>query len=73
AAWRTRWLVALVTVEVLLVAGLSYVWLALASERGVQLRTEIKRRGEDELEALLLERTDVLTVLVNRRAFGSAL
>ena len=73
AAWRTRWLVALVTVAVLLVAGLSYVWLALAAERGVLLRTEIKRRGEAEQEALLLSRTDALTGLVNRRAFGSAL
>ncbi|RYE99987.1 MAG: GGDEF domain-containing protein, partial [Oxalobacteraceae bacterium] len=73
AAWRTRWLVALVTAAVLIVAGLSYAWLALAAERGVQLRAEIKRRGIAEQEALKLARTDALTGLVNRREFGNAL
>lgn len=73
AAWRTRWLVAFVTTAVLIVAALSYVWLALAAERGVQLRAEIKRRSEAEREALLLARTDPLTGLVNRREFGSTL
>lgn len=73
AAWRTRWLVAFVTAAVLIVAALSYVWLALAAERGVQLRAEIKRRGEAEQEALVLARTDPLTGLVNRREFGSTL
>ncbi|RYE92345.1 MAG: diguanylate cyclase, partial [Oxalobacteraceae bacterium] len=64
---------AFVTGAVLIVAGLSYVWLALAAERGVQLRAEIKRRGEAEQEALLLARTDALTGLVNRREFGRAM
>ncbi len=73
AAWRTRWLVALVTVAVLVVAGLSYAWLALAAERGVQLREEIQRRSVAEQEALLLARTDALTGLINRREFGNAL
>jgi diguanylate cyclase (GGDEF)-like protein len=73
AAMRTRFLVAFVTAAVLIVAGLSYAWLALAAERGIQLRAEIKRRGEAEQEALFLARTDGLTGLVNRREFGSAL
>jgi diguanylate cyclase (GGDEF)-like protein len=73
AAMRTRFLVAFVTGAVLIVAGLSYAWLALAAERGIQLRAEIKRRGEAEQEALFLARTDGLTGLVNRREFGSAL
>jgi diguanylate cyclase (GGDEF)-like protein len=73
AAWRTRWLVALVTAAVLIVAGLSYAWLALAAERGVQLTAEITRRGIAEQEALKLARTDALTGLVNRREFGNAL
>jgi len=73
AAWRTRFLVAFVTGAVLIVAGLSYVWLTLAAQRGVQLQAEIKRRGKAEQEALLLARTDALTGLVNRREFGSTL
>ncbi|RYY08212.1 MAG: GGDEF and EAL domain-containing protein, partial [Alphaproteobacteria bacterium] len=73
AAWRTRLLVAFVTTAVLIVAGLSYAWLALAAERGVQLREEIERRGKAEQEALLLACTDALTGLVNRREFNGAL
>ncbi len=69
AAWRTRLLVALVTAAVLIVAALSYAWLALAAKRGTQLRAEIIRRGLAEQEALLLARTDALTGLVNRRVF----
>lgn len=73
AAWRTRFLVGFVTGAVLIVAGLSYMWLALAAERGVQLRAEIKRRGKAEEEALVLARTDALTGLINRREFGTTL
>ncbi|KQO13118.1 putative bifunctional diguanylate cyclase/phosphodiesterase [Sphingomonas sp. Leaf242] len=69
AAWRTRLLVALVTTAMLIVAALSYAWLALAATRGTQLRAEIIRRGVAEQEALLLARTDALTGLVNRRVF----
>lgn len=73
AAWRTRLLVGFVTGAVLIVAALSYIWLTLAAQRGVQLQAEIKRRGKAEQEALLLARTDALTGLVNRRQFGSTL
>jgi len=73
AAWRTRSLVACVTLAVLIVAGLSYLWLALAAKRGMQLRAEIERRWKAEQEALELARTDVLTGLDNRRAFGAML
>ncbi|WP_294392620.1 EAL domain-containing protein [uncultured Sphingomonas sp.] len=73
AAWRTRLLVAFVAVAVLIVAFLSYLWLALASQRGIQLRQEILRRSEAEREALILARTDVLTGLANRRVFGTEL
>ena len=69
AVWRTRLLVALVTAAMLIVAALSYAWLALAAKRGMQLRAEIVRRGVAEQEALLLARTDALTGLVNRRVF----
>ncbi|MEG3082682.1 EAL domain-containing protein [Sphingomonas sp. PB2P12] len=69
AALRTRLLVALVTGAMLIVAALSYAWLALAARRGTQLRAEIIRRGAAEQEALLLARTDALTGLVNRRVF----
>lgn len=69
AAWRTRLLVAVVTGAVLIVAGLSYVWLTLAAERGRQLSEEIRRRSIAEKEALQLARTDSLTGLVNRRVF----
>ena len=70
AAWRTRVLVAVVTIAVLLVGLLSYLWLALAAARGMQLREEVQRRGEAEREALVLARTDALTGLVNRRVFN---
>lgn len=71
AANRTRWLVGFVTGAVLIVAALSYAWLALAAERGLQLRAEIKRRSEAEQELLQLARTDGLTGLINRRVFGT--
>lgn len=73
AAARTRLLVAAVVVAVLLVAILSYLWLALASQRGIQLGKEVKRRSDAEREALLLARTDALTGLINRRAFNAEL
>lgn len=73
AAWRTRLLVAVVTGAVLIVAGLSYIWLALAAERGKLLRSEIRRRDQAEQEALQLARTDPLTGLFNRRVFGEEL
>jgi diguanylate cyclase (GGDEF)-like protein len=73
ATWHTRLLVAFVTVAVLIVALLSYLWLALASRRGVQLLEEIKRRSSAENDALHLARTDALTGLVNRRVFNSEL
>lgn len=73
AAWRTRLLVGLVTGAVLFVAGLSYIWLALAAQRGRQLSLAIKRRGQAEKEALELARTDPLTGLFNRRFFSDEL
>lgn len=73
AAARTRLLVAAVVVAVLIVAVLSYLWLALASRRGIQLGREMKRRSDAEREALLLARTDALTGLINRRAFNAEL
>ena len=73
AAWHTRLLVVFVTIAVLVVAGLSYAWLVLAAERGVQLGREIELRSEAEQEALVLARTDALTGLVNRRVFVAEL
>ncbi|MBB3349861.1 bifunctional diguanylate cyclase/phosphodiesterase [Sphingomonas sp. BK069] len=73
AAWRTRILVIVVIAAVLIVGLLSYLWLAIAAARGVQLQEEVRRRGEAEREALVLARTDALTGLVNRRVFSSEL
>ena len=73
AALRSRILVAIISVVILLVAVLSYLWLALAAQRGAQLQEEMKRRGDAEREALLLARTDTLTGLANRRVFNAEL
>ncbi|QXT35413.1 EAL domain-containing protein [Sphingomonas sanguinis] len=73
ATLRTRLLAALVTVAVLIVAALSYLWLALAAKRGQQLHAEIMRRGEAEREALQLAQTDALTGIMNRRVFNDEL
>jgi len=70
AALHTRLLVGFVTIAVLVVALLSYLWLALASKRGTQLLEEIERRSNAEKDALQLARTDTLTGLMNRRAFN---
>ncbi|WP_237481063.1 putative bifunctional diguanylate cyclase/phosphodiesterase [Lichenibacterium dinghuense] len=49
--------------------ALSFCWLVLAFHRGRKLRMEMASREEAETRALGLARTDVLTGLLNRRAF----
>jgi diguanylate cyclase (GGDEF)-like protein len=69
AAARTAWLVGLVAGLLLMLAGLAIVWMLLASSRGYQLQSEMRRRSEAEQHALRLARHDPLTNLANRREF----